>query len=577
MSDAPADPDTPEAVPARLHADRVEDRVLHGWAHGPAGTPLTLRLDDDPVATWRRAIDRPDVDEAVGDTSGPKGFTFPVAPLGGFLALLPEGRRPAATLGFGEARLAIDPAPPARTMATLGAVFVDMWLADSRHIRMRTGGAPARIILLQYDGRVFRAEAAAPPREAIVTLGLADPTAPILLLVETDPGPVIDLIPFPTLLRGGAHAAETLATVGGDAGLPARASTLAARLARRTAPRLIAPEPGWETSHLLADSAMAGFIAAHTTTVPGAADEPPLPLGEDEIPTIAALCGEASGLIVTDPAPGGETWMLGPILPDAVRAVLPEGCPPPPAGHALEAPAVIRARAVRDEGLDPLLFPLPSDAPYPDPLRFRLAVLPGVHTPEPLLESLAGLPFETVERGPFGSLADDPRPVLFADPAIVFHDRRTVAALTRIAVADGVATAAAMIIGEPAEGQITAHDRVRAAGLFPTYAAVDAPWRPAVGPIKVSRFLPRTAYAVAANDPACVMVAADVFPLAPDLSPDEPDALPRLMAHASRVGGAHIATTWFSVFDRGSAVRPTVAPAFHAADATPVSTARRLI
>ncbi|MCF3932905.1 hypothetical protein L1787_05690 [Acuticoccus sp. M5D2P5] len=567
---------------ARLTIDAVREGRADGWAHGPEGTRLYLRVNGDPVASWPRTVARPDVDAAVGDTRSEetreaKGFAFPLGAVAGLLALTPSGRRPNAALTFGEARHAIAPGAPGRTLTTLGHAITDLWLADSRHLRLRTDGRLRRVILVQADQRVFRAEAVCPAREAIVTLRIADPMAPILLLLETDAGAEADLVPFPSLLRGGPHAAETLATAGGDEGLPGLSTTLSARLLARTHPRRLAPADDWSQTQALGDPLLKRFILEHGSLADDASALPALPLVKGEIPTLAALCGPASGTIAVDPSPGGETWLVASATNAALLDAMPRPSPVPLAPEALAAPATIATRIVRDEGLDPLLFPLPADTPFTEAAPFRLAILPGAEREDALLESLAGTPFERVDETAIVALAADTRPVLFADPAILFHDRRTIAALTRLAGVERVASAGAMLIAEPAEGQTSAHDRVRSAGLFPTHAAVDAPWRPSVGPVPVSRLLPRATYLVAANDPALVIVSQAGLAVGDGLDWTMDEALPQLLARASAGGLAHVATTWFSAFDRGASVRPGPAPAFTMPAAGPVSLVRRLV
>jgi hypothetical protein len=292
--------------------------------------------------------------------------------------------------------------------------------------------------------------------------------------------------------------------------------------------------------------------------------------GADAVPTIASLCEPAAGLVIVDPGPGGETWLLHPVSLPGLAKAMPEGGAPlpfaPPSALRLSAPAVIRPGGLRDEGLDPLLYPLAPDIDFAEPAAFRALILPGGTVEEgPLRESLAPLPVTFLD--PAGDLAalGAAGPVLFLDRAMLLHDRRTVAALQAMAALPGVASASPMVVTEPREGNRSAWDRVRSAGLFPIHAAADQPWRPAVGPLPVAPYLFRSAFLVAANTASCVMVTGEALAAhGAGLAVADPAALAHLMARCTAAGRHHAATTWFSVFDRGAADRPSPGPAFEA-------------
>ncbi|MBJ3777374.1 hypothetical protein [Acuticoccus mangrovi] len=506
-------------------------------------------------------------------------------PVAGWLSLIAPERRPEAALSFAGRSVAIAPAPAEGAMASLGTLIADMWLADARSLRLRTRGGVSGARLVQADGTLHIADAAAGDgeAEAILTLALASPYAPALLLLDTAAGGEIDLLPFPSLLRGGLHAAEALATAGDAAGLPARAAELAARLAlphpRRTlhvAPARLGTEP-------MADPALARFVADHAECVaePAAAT---LSLAADALPTLAALAGPAAGVLEVDPAPGGATWLVRRRTSPALAATTPDRAPPPREDAGASAPAAIHRRHIADEGLDPLLFPLAAASfPGADATAMPIvAILPGGGGADgPLRESLAPLAISPVDLTgdlrPLSALAAEGRPVLFLDRAMLLHDPRVVAALAAMVAVPGIATAGPMILREPAEGDVTAYDRVRSAGLFPTHAAVDAPWRPAVGRVPAAAaLLARETYLVAANAPEAVMVAAGALAAHGAESIADPAALAHLMARASAAGLDHAATTWFSVFDRGALARPPLPPAFEAPP-RPVTLVRRLL
>lgn len=599
----------PGGASTHLVVDEVCDGVAHGWACGAHPATLALRLEGVVICEWPRTVPRPDADAAVGEHTIVKGFAVPVGPLAGLLALTPGGRRPAAALTFGDRRVAIAPAAPGRVLECLGRSVDDLWLCDSRHLRLRTAGGidEARLVQVRAEAAPFVAMAPVPVRPAVVTLPLVDPMAPLLLLLRTGESLHIDLLPFPSLLRGGVHAAETLATAGDTDGLARRSAALAAAFAARTRRRpVVLPHA---PSGPLLDPAVRGFLSDHAALHRPGTDVPAdaLPLGPDEIPTVAALCGPAGGLIAVDPAPGGQSWLVDVVTDarlhaavspgepapresgDAARQDESEGAQPPSGGSPWgpgrtagggRAPAVLRLAASEDRGFDALLFPLAPDEPFAPAAPFHTALLPGGGAVDDDLAAILPRPVVDLSQGPttLAALAVDDRPVLFLDRAVTVHDPRALVALTRLVEVPDVASAGCMVLSEPAAADRSVRDRVRSAGLFPTHAAVDAPWRPAVGPVPAAAaLLERSVYVVAANDPACVMVAAHALRAhGGDLSPAAPDALAHVAARAAAAGLRHVCTTWFSVFDRGATPRPGLAPAFESTPREGVSLLRRL-
>lgn len=542
----------------RLELDAIADGVAHGWAHDPAGREeLAVLIGGERLTGWPRTVRRGDADEAVGEAGTAKGFAVPLDPVSTALALTAPARRAAAALAFGPHRVPIEPAAPAAPSRALSHWLADIWLADSGHLRMRTRGGVSAVTVAQIDGRLVRHEAACATREAIVTAPLARPLAPVLLALDTESGPLLAVIPFPSLLRGGLHAAEGLAAAGGPERLADYGFEIAQALCRRTEPRTLrlAADGGLGTEPLQRP-AVRDFLATHAriATEP-APDTDALTIPPDCIPTLAALAGEGSGWIQVDPRPGGSAWLVRGGQAPALQALFGPPRLPPFANGGIGRPLAIRFRNTGDEGLERLLFPLSPETPLGPPEPFGIVIGPGQpNDSKRLLESLP--PAATVvdaASGPvdLAALAAAGRPVLFADRLMIIHDLRAVAALQRMLAAPGIGTAGCMIVREIRPGDLVARERIRSVGLLPTHAAADQPWRPAIGPVCAADVTDRATYLVAANHPAFVMVRPEALAACVgEPAATGPAELLGLMAAISRAGWRHATTTWFSVFDR---------------------------
>ncbi|MEM8853729.1 MAG: hypothetical protein AAGD34_08515 [Pseudomonadota bacterium] len=564
MPPVPPPPEPIDATQAHLVLDRAVGGVYEGWAHGPsAHEPIALLVGEHAVAAWPRTIPRPDADASVGDDREPKGFAIDLGAVEGFLALTSERYRPDALLTFAGQRLPVKPQPTGRPLATLGRAIADAWLADSHRLRLRTDGAVSAVTAIQAGTPLHIVGAEGPLREGIVSLPLAQPAAPVLLVMETDAGPVCDLLPFPSLLRGGLHEAETLAMAGGASGLPhlsARLLAAASSRPRRLRYRLdITDATGAEPNFR---PAVAALLEMHAERTDGPAD---LTLAADMVPTLTSLCRGAcgGGMIAVDPQPGGERWLINAATSQDLDGVLPKG---PPAVPAIEAnhptiPSVIRHRVVKDEGLDPLLFPLAPDAPFADPLPFGVCVVGG-EADGALVASLPDGAALVADGESLADLTAHDRPILFLAPEMVCHDRRTLTALARMVGVEGVATAGAMVIGEPRHGDRTALDRVRSIGLMPSHASADQPWRPALARVVPAPLISRANVFVAANDPCCMMAApAALRDHGGDIGIHDHGALETFSQRCLKAGLQHAVTSWFSVFDRApSRPAPVTAP-----------------
>lgn len=574
----PSPAQTPVDAAARLVVDRTQGGLYEGWAHGPSPhEPIAFVVGDTEIASFPRTIPRRDADAAVGHDGGAKGFAIALGAVEGFLALTPASERPDACLSFAGHRVKVTPNASRRPLTTLGGAICDAWLADSHRLRLRTSGAVSAVTAVQAGASLHTVGAEGPVREAVVSLPLARPMAPVLLIMQTESGTLCDVLPFPSLLRGGLHEAETLAMAGGQSGL----AHLSARLigaARARQERLRYRVDGTYATgaEAIFRPDVSEFLDIHGERVEEGAD---LTLAADMVPTLSSLChGTAgAGIIAVDPQPGGESWLIHAATSPTLNQVLPHGQAFAPEGGAASGatPAVIRQRVVKDEGLDPLLFPLAPDIPFADPPHFGVCVIDG-EADGALLSSLPG------DTTPLAgeSLADfaaHERPILFVAAEMVFHDPRTLAALTMMVGLTNVATAGAMVIGEPRLGDRMALDRVRSVGLMPSHASADQPWRPALARLVPAPLVSKASVFVAANDPCCLMASpAALRAFGGGIGLSEHGALETFSQRCLKAGWRHALTTWFSVFDRApSRPMPITTPVDTPLEGT-ITTALRL-
>jgi len=235
MTDAPQ-----PAVSLRL--DRVPGQIA-GWAAASdpdrAEDPLTLGLTLGGVllGTIRRDQARPDVDAHLGYAGSPKGFRLPDHGLRAFAAV-GELDQLVVSVEGADAALSNQPLPEWQAstdgFASLGSRhgvgkairLVDLWMADDRTLSLRfEGDATTAKSLDAYQCWTDRslvniaADRIVQGSAAIVTVSLMNRFAPVLLVFRGEDGSLdaIDWLPFPSLARGGLHAAERLiAGHGGD-------------------------------------------------------------------------------------------------------------------------------------------------------------------------------------------------------------------------------------------------------------------------------------------------------------------------------------------------------------------------
>lgn len=250
VADAPAE-ETGPPVPGQLYLDAfIEDQVM-GWAWSPGdraraeGLPLEVWCGDVCLGRCARRVPRPDVDAHVGDDSNAKGFE---APLNGLYALhrlldTAPGLHPVIRLASDTFSLPafgahLNDLAAFRTMRTAESGrslhVADLWWANSRLLKIRALAVPSGTTRLHAttlrayqplcdpDGSstlVQVDEQALSGGGTIYPVGVRSAYMPLLLVGNTRDGEIsfIDLLPFPSLLRGGPHETEVSA-LGDEAG-----------------------------------------------------------------------------------------------------------------------------------------------------------------------------------------------------------------------------------------------------------------------------------------------------------------------------------------------------------------------
>ena len=232
-----------EAAADQLHMDGLRGNHVSGWAWSPGSDDESLRLElwcgDVRVGQCRRHIKRPDVDKHLGVAEGTKGFLLPagsVAALGRLMG--GEGGGLSPTVRFGsQVQSLLTANPLVRDLASYrtlraaeakhGWAVSDLWWANSRMLRLRMSneageaGEPLatslRVLqpLPQADGRLELTvvDELTLGETTVATVGVRNPLLPILFVGRDDAGEIVftDLLPFPSLLRGGLHEAEVAA------------------------------------------------------------------------------------------------------------------------------------------------------------------------------------------------------------------------------------------------------------------------------------------------------------------------------------------------------------------------------
>lgn len=340
-----------------FHYD-VADLKLAGWAAHEnaeqAKLEISVRLmaGDVLLGRLRRDRARPDVDAHLGHSQPPCGFGVPDHGLRAFaemvglqdLAVVVESatagseRHPLYAVDRGD----VAASPLGTRHGVRGTVRLgDAWLAGTRDLTLRfdaTEGASRSVDIYQCDmpgDGVLIKLAGDQPIGTLVSLAksrLINPFLPVLMIFKGEDGAIdaIDLLPFPSLLRGGLHAAER-AIVGDGGDELTDTATISATLLRALLRR----------SQQIDDHV--GTIILDPTTHTGV--EPML--NSDLLRWIAALVGVS---VVMAPATAGDDVDVGFIAETLNRHASSEPGP----GHRLFLPA----DAIPT--LSALLQPLPS-------------------------------------------------------------------------------------------------------------------------------------------------------------------------------------------------------------------------
>lgn len=236
----------------KLVLDEFDGEKFWGWAWTSAELPggkeklaVELWCGDVLLGRLGRRQNRPDVDKHLRASAWPKGFAAPAGCLNALCRLMggeESGFHP--TLRFSSERASLYTHSPLwrdlaahRTLRSAetprGWRVADLWWANSHLLKARatyhpiSDGRPETKMLRvfqparQSDGSMTLAiadEAPIQERQAVYSFGLRNPLMPILLMGYDEVGEIslADLIPFPSLLRGGLHEAETAAL--GDSG-----------------------------------------------------------------------------------------------------------------------------------------------------------------------------------------------------------------------------------------------------------------------------------------------------------------------------------------------------------------------
>ncbi len=461
-----------EQLPIWSHLDRI-DPTLAGWV-GHArdssvskDTPiqLSLMLGQTRLGRVDFTLVRPDVDAHCGYEGPAKGFDVAVTAVLDFAAMTSSKASLRAEAGA-ETSIAIDLASAGGAQrplewfgSRLGHQLVDLWMNNSHRLLMRFEGMAnatpiAQLQFFQHNPR----SSSGPVRLSASMDGLRGPLNVIgcdllnpflpLLIVALDSAEALlfaDCLPFPSLVRGGAHALETRAcSRGGDPNqaLVDLSSQLAGYLASRKTDPAAHPATcavlrfdcrdcaGSEAlfDEDLLDALVFGFDVA----VEVVGDEPLTPvqnglraqlarrdesfagtprrqgltlvLRGDTVPCLSALLGPArvvdregptvrSSAYVSIVDEVGEAWLIGPPAASASATGVAFGSAPAvlrggahrelPAALLDAAPlAICRARA-RTRLVDNGVFPVAIDAPELSPNRAQPAPVSAIVTPGP--------------------------------------------------------------------------------------------------------------------------------------------------------------------------------------------------
>ncbi|WP_298966141.1 glycosyltransferase [uncultured Methylobacterium sp.] len=233
-----------DAPPVRTNLEEVMGPDVKGWAweseaRSGGAAPLEIRCGDVRLGWCERRVPRLDVDDHVGHWGRDKGFMMPVGCLGVLYRFMhrPPGLHP-RLLFAGEDYSLHDYSPKLNTLSAFrtlraadgvrGLHVADLWWAGGHLLKIRTLAvpedlpAPRPVVLRAYQplrnpaGEMVLTqveETALSAKAGILAVGVRSPLMPLLLVGCGEDGEIAfaDLVPFPSLLRGGLHEAEAAA------------------------------------------------------------------------------------------------------------------------------------------------------------------------------------------------------------------------------------------------------------------------------------------------------------------------------------------------------------------------------
>ena len=240
-----------EASQVLLLLDELFDDQIQGWAwtksDGSASKAQEVELwcGSVKVGTTLRRMPRPDVDAQLGHADVEKGFLLPGSALTVLFRMLGGAEDLHPRVGFAGARVSLmDAQSSIHDLSVFQTIhklvdpvvgnLADMWWANSRLLKIRTNARATDLPVastttlrimqpLARSGDQWKLttvdETALSDKGGIVAVGMRSPLLPIVIVGTDAQGHLtfVDLLPFPSLLRGGLHESES-AAIGGETG-----------------------------------------------------------------------------------------------------------------------------------------------------------------------------------------------------------------------------------------------------------------------------------------------------------------------------------------------------------------------
>ena len=230
---------------SKITCDQLIDQDIHGWGNVEQDSDkrqiaeddflIELRAGNTSIAQQRRTFQRPDVDRATGQPGVAKGYRMPVLAAAAAVAVLGQPDGLGLTVSFAGSDVSLAKQP--QRLLDLGqfrslrlaehggpVVFADLWFASEHELRIRIDKvSKVHGLAPPYRLRFYQPEFVPGVRLALigevvvsgdnlnfVSPFLRNPLLPLLITVSDGNGDTaaMDLIPFPSLCRGGLHHAE---------------------------------------------------------------------------------------------------------------------------------------------------------------------------------------------------------------------------------------------------------------------------------------------------------------------------------------------------------------------------------